>query len=303
MDELKLIEYARRLPKAGPKVSLGIGDDGAILPPPDANHEWILTSDMLVEGVHFDPRVSRPQEWGKKAVHVNVSDVAAMGGLPQFMLVSIGLPKKYALSKARHILKGINDAARRWKITLVGGDTVRSEKIVIDVMMIGVIRAKRWVTRSGAKRGDVIFVSGKLGGSYESKKHLNFVPRVRESQFLVRHYRVHAMMDLSDGLAKDLRTLTKASQVGALLDERSIPLASPKLQLKNAFLDGEDFELLFCLSAKDARKLSRDKRVQAAGFHFYPIGKMEAASKGLYYMNAHQKKVPIPKAKDHHFQK
>ena len=298
MNETKLIAWlrARRAPQKG--VLLGIGDDAALVEP--GRGRLLLKADMIIEKVHFDRR-SREEDWGRKALACNLSDIAAMGGTPLYALVSLGLPRGFSLAGAQRILKGILKLARRYGVSVVGGDTSRSERIVISVAVVGRADPGKLFCRSGARTGDVVFVTGRLGGSLRSGRHLKFEPRLRESRFLKEFYGVHAMIDVSDGLAKDLRHLAEESRVGMVIFENFLPLNRDVKKADSAFRDGEDFELAFTLSALDGWRLLRDRRGFRRGFRFYPIGRILPRKEGLFIEGPGGRRRAFPKAHDHHF--
>ena len=218
VGEFGLIEMILRSVGKTRSVRVGIGNDAAVLFF-NRHKDLLFTTDMLIEGRHFLRPAATAFEIGWKAMAVNISDIAAMGGRPTAAVVSAGLPKDLTVGAVRGIYRGLEAISENFKVNVVGGDTNRSEKIVLSVALLGEVARGRAICRSGAKVGDVIFVSGSLGGSYASKKHLRFMPRVAEAAYLTRRFKVHAMMDLSDGLASDIHSLADASRVGALLFE------------------------------------------------------------------------------------
>jgi len=164
--------------------------------------------------------------------------------------------------------------AKRFGVSIVGGDTVRSDQVVINVALLGEVEKKHLVTRSGARPGDWIFVTGTLGRSLATGKHLNFTPRLKEARFLVRNFKPSAMIDISDGLAGDLNHILKASRVGAHLWDNAVPLTRGAT-LAQALTDGEDFELLFTLKGSQAMRLLKWQNKRRSWF-FYPIGEITA---------------------------
>lgn len=236
-------QLQRNIPRAG--------DDCAVLP-----GGGLLTCDPVIEGIHFTPDTPAYRV-GWKAMARNLSDIAAMAGTPRYAVVSLGLRTNTSVRYVTELYRGMRAVARPFHCEIVGGDTAHTTgPQFIVVTLLG--HARRPVLRSGAKPGDAVFVTGKLGGSYASGKHLRFTPRLREAQWLAKNFRLHAMMDISDGLASDLQRLIEASHVGFDIASKQIPG-----QLPNALTDGEDFELLFTVSQRDAAKL-RSK--------FYEIG-------------------------------
>lgn len=288
LGELGLIDWIKDSCAVGSSVKKGIGDDTAVLPF-SKQEDLLLTTDMSVEGTHFTSNTS-PELIGRKALARNLSDIAAMGGKPTFAVVSLGLPKKIKADVVKKIYKGVNDLAAEFGVYIVGGDTVKSEKIVIDVTLLGKVAKNKAVLRSGAKRGDQIFVSGRLGGSLKSGRHLTFTPRIREAQYLVKNIHPTAMIDISDGLAGDLGHILEQSKVGGVLFESHIP-RNPGATLEQALFDGEDFELLFTVKSKDAKKLSKK---------FHHIGEIEGNAPKLFLVNKnHQREELVPKGYQH----
>lgn len=247
------IVAARRQPP-GAAVRVGIGDDAAVLQGPRAS-QLLLASDMLVEGVHFRRQLVSAQWIGWKALACNISDVAAMGGWPLCAVVSLGVPPTTSVRFVEALYDGLRRCARRFGLAIVGGDTVRSAQVVVDVAILGAVSAASLTLRSGAKVGDVLFVTGRLGGSYRSGRHARFLPRLREAQALLRRVRVHAMMDLSDGLAADLWQMSRASRVTLRVAWDRIPVSRDAESIRHAMTDGEDFELLFAVGARDAGRV------------------------------------------------
>lgn len=254
LGEVRLIARLRRRLRRSSSVLVGIGDDAAVLRLP-RGRRLLFASDMLVEGVHFR-RHSTPARWiGWKALACNISDVAAMGGRPLWAVVSLGLPPTTPVSFVDGLYDGLEQCARRFGVTVVGGDTVRAPKVVLDVAILGTVDPQRLTLRSGARVGDRLFVTGRLGGSYRTGRHARFLPRLAEAQALVRRVRVHAMMDLSDGLAADLWQMSRASRVMLRVDAARIPVAKAATSLSHALMDGEDFELLFAVGPRAASRV------------------------------------------------
>ncbi|MBI5124198.1 MAG: thiamine-monophosphate kinase [Candidatus Omnitrophica bacterium] len=255
LKDLGEIELIRRLSsnfRLGKSVIVGPGDDTAVI-------QWtkdkymLYTCDMTIEGVHFDLRASTPFQIGWKALGRNISDIAAMGGLPKYAVVSLAIDPAADISIADGICAGLKKIADRFGVSIVGGDMAESKKIVIDVSLVGEVKKKEVVLRSGAKKGDIILVTGSLGGSIKGR-HLNFIPRIKESQFLVKNFKINSMIDISDGLVLDLSRILKASVAGARLYEDKIPVSKEAKNIESAFYDGEDYELLFTMNPKDAPK-------------------------------------------------
>ncbi len=272
LGEFGLIDELSKYALLSKNVIKGIGDDAAVLSYSQREYQ-LFTTDMLAEGTHFTRRMP-PEGIGHKALACNISDIAAMGGWPTFAVISIGVPKNLSVSYIKGVYRGIERVALDYNVSIVGGDTIKTDTIVINVALLGLVKKKNLVTRDGARPGDWIFVTGPLGGSLASGRHLSFTPRLAQARFLVEKFSPSAMMDISDGLSGDLNHILKASQVGARLNEALVP--RPKgVSLSQAFNDGEDFELLFTLSAKKARALMDWQAVQRS-FYFYPIGSITA---------------------------
>ncbi len=254
LGEVGLIDRLRRRIPVVPSVLVGIGDDTAVLRA-TRTKSLLFASDMLIEGVHFTRGHLAPHWIGWKALACNISDIAAMGGVPKYAVVSLGLPRQVAVSFVDRLYHGLVRCARRFGVAIVGGDTVRAPCVVIDVAILGTVRPKHLVLRSGAKLGERVFVTGRLGGALAHHRHATFTPRLREAQWLVAHLPVHAMIDLSDGLASDLWQLARASRVTFQIHEDAIPVAQAAETAWHALMDGEDFELLFTVPQRIAPRV------------------------------------------------
>jgi thiamine-monophosphate kinase len=277
LGEFGLINLLKKYSFHHQNIIRGIGDDTAVLFL-NAQRNLLYTTDMMAEGVHFT-RKTPPHAIGHKAMGCNISDIAAMGGVPTFALVSLGLPKNLSVQFVEELYKGMHELGRDFNVSIVGGDTVASKEIIINVALLGEVSAQDLVTRQGAAAGDWIFVTGALGRAWKGDKHLSFTPRVHEARFLVQHFKPSAMIDISDGLAADLGHILDESEVGACLHEAEIPL-NRGAKLKDALYDGEDFELLFTLDPLKAKNLL-DWQSQNQCWFFYPIGRIEK-SRGLF---------------------
>lgn len=254
LGEVGLIRVISRRLHRDASVRVGVGDDAAVLRG-SGRTDWLFACDMLVEGTHF-VRARLPAAWvGWKALACNVSDIAAMGGVPRWAVVSLGLPPATPVAWVKALYRGIERCARAFSMSLVGGDTTRAAQIIVDVAIIGEAPRTGAVLRSGARLGDALFVTGRLGGSYVSGRHARFTPRVREAQALLRRVKVHAMMDLSDGLASDLWQMARASRATLRIEALRIPVARAAKTVHHALTDGEDFELLFAVAARDVARV------------------------------------------------
>jgi len=260
--EFTLIEWIRAQVRDRGPVSLGIGDDAACLKF-SQDRATLVAIDMLMEGVHFTFPPATPALAGRKALAVNLSDIAAMAGRPTAAFVSVALPNSKGMEFARDVHRGILDLANQYDVVIAGGDTNSwNGPLVVSITVVGEPLGLQPVCRTGAIPGDWLFVTGRLGGSLPSGRHLTFTPRLDEVKALAEMVKIHAMLDLSDGLAADLHHLLKSSQVGAILDSVSIPLTETALNLVDGrspllhgLSDGEDFELVFAVSPGDGRLL------------------------------------------------
>jgi thiamine-monophosphate kinase len=239
-----------------PEVLVGPGDDCAVIAQRGSKWDLLLKTDTIVEGIHFEP--TAPPEWvGWKALCRALSDLAAMGGESQFALLTLGLNEEREVAWVKKLYEGICRAATHYNVEIVGGETVRtSGPVFISASVTGRVAHGQAILRKGAKPGDAILVTGYLGGSLAGW-HLRFQPRVSEGLWLGEWGKIHAMMDLSDGLAADLPRLARASGWQARLFENVIPLRAGA-DLHGALNDGEDYELLLTTGADDLPDLLRD---------------------------------------------
>ncbi|MBF0533030.1 MAG: thiamine-monophosphate kinase [Candidatus Omnitrophica bacterium] len=294
LGEFGLIERIRRSVKNSARTVIGIGDDAAVVSLV-AGQQLLLTTDMLVEGVHFTKDMTA-RLIGRKAMNCSVSDIAAMGGIPRFALISLAVPGNLETVFVDDLFRGLREAAAAFALDIVGGDTVRNDKIVINVALTGEGKAGQVVSRGGAKPGDQILVTGPLGGSLTSGGHLKFLPRVKEARYLVEHFLPTAMIDVSDGLASDLGHILAQSKVGAVIEESAIPLRKGAI-IDNALYDGEDFELIFTLAQKPAAQLLKTKTL----YHFYRIGEIQEAAKGYLIKKRYGRCLPVENKSYKHF--
>lgn len=245
---------ARLLPSLSIRkdVLAAAGDDCAVVRP-RGDKNLLLKTDCVVEKIHFSSSAD-PAAIGWKAMMRPLSDFAAMSGVPQFALVTLIVPGERAVAWTEKVYRGLNRAAARFDVSVVGGETSNtSGPAVISISVSGFVEKKRWVSRSGGKVGDDLFVTGRLGRSLRGK-HLRFVPRIAESRWLTKNFPIHAMIDLSDGLGADLPRLARASKLGFKIDRKSLPFA-PGAKIDNAISDGEDYELLFAISPRQSERL------------------------------------------------
>lgn len=252
IGEIGLIKGFAKTMRLDRSVVKGSGDDAAVIKWTRDKH-LLLTCDMVLEDVHFKLPEAKPFDIGWKAMARNISDIAAMGGLPRYALVSVAIDPDKTADFARELVRGMNAAASKFKVNIVGGDMSSSKKLMIDVSLAGEVEKRNVVLRSGAKAGDLIMVTGAIGGSGKGK-HLNFIPRVEESRAIVKRFKINSMIDVSDGLVMDLWRILDQSRVGATLYQNAIPLSKDAGEFKKAISEGEDFELLFTMSVAEARR-------------------------------------------------
>ncbi|MBO0701128.1 MAG: thiamine-monophosphate kinase [Zavarzinella sp.] len=266
--EFAYIDWLRRRTPAAAGVLVGPGDDTAVLRPP--SRPLLVTTDMLLEGSCFRLAEAGPFRVGRKAINVNLSDIAAMAGVPTAAVVSVGLPRTGGRELAEQLYLGMRDAADAFGVPLVGGDTNSWDgPLAISVTMLGEATDRGPVLRAGAQAGDWVLVTGPLGGSILGH-HLDFTPRVREALELHESADLHSMIDLSDGLSRDLHHICDESRCGAVLFADAIPITDAARQLAardgrpaldHALADGEDFELVFTVSPADGERLVREQPV------------------------------------------
>jgi thiamine-monophosphate kinase len=286
MNEFELIAKLTRALPANEFVVAGAGDDCAVLDLGAAGNLILFKTDAVVEGFHFT-RETPPEKIGRKALARCLSDIAAMAGTPTAALVTIALPEKFEPELVYKIYDGMNALAREHHVAIVGGETTTNpERILISISLLGTVSRGKQILRSGAEVGDALFVTGELGGSL-AEKHLDFEPRLAEARWLAKHFAIHAMIDLSDGLAGDLRHILKASGVGAEILKSAVPVSRvAKLRAKQsstakpafaaALTDGEDFELLFTVASKNAVKLMDEWKKKFQKLKLSCIGKVVA---------------------------
>jgi thiamine-monophosphate kinase len=265
MNEFDLVARLTPTLPTNPAVVVGAGDDCAVLAGAGTDQQLLFKTDAVVEGIHFT-KETPPAHVGRKALARCLSDIAAMAGTPTAALITLGLPPDYDAKLVEQLYAGMNALAREHQVAIVGGETTTSPgRMFLSIALLGHVARGHAVLRSGARAGDAIFVTGELGGSL-AEKHLHFEPRLAEARWLATHFKIHAMIDLSDGLAGDLRHILHASQVGAELGAETVPISraarqaarastAAKPPLLAALTDGEDFELLFTVAAPSAVRL------------------------------------------------
>lgn len=267
MGEFAFIDWLRHQTPLDPRVPVGPGDDCAVLAPPPG--PLLVTTDLLTEGVDFLLAECGPQAVGRKAMAVNLSDIAAMAGRPLGAVVAVALPPN-GMTIARQLMAGLREVADRFDCPLVGGDTNSwASGLVVAVTVFGTPSGRGPVLRNGARPGDWVLVTGPLGGSLLGR-HLTPMPRIPEAIALHAAVELRAMIDLSDGLARDVGHIATASGVAVVLDPQAVPIhpdaarraaSTGRTPLDHALTDGEDFELVFVVSPADGQRLIRESPV------------------------------------------
>ena len=304
----------------GRPVIAGIGDDSAVLPASEGRLQ-LVTTDMLVENVHFRLDFAKPFQIGWRSLAVNVSDIAAMGGEPTYAFVSIGLPLETTVEFVEELYSGMQQIASDYSVDIVGGDTVSSPQIVINIALLGEVEAENLLLRSGARAGDALVVTGDLGGSETGltilkdglqlegiEKYLMPVPRVREGRLLAESGYVTAMIDISDGLASEVHHICEASGTGAKLRMNSIPLSDNVRRVAEyagkgpydlALYGGEDYELLFTCRPDKVSYLA-ENMLKVCGTPLNTVGQIVERSHSITIEDASGKITPLkPRGYDH----
>jgi len=315
LGEFGIIErIARSLPSAGDSVVVGIGDDVAVLRT-SAEHYLLATCDIQVENVHFVRSATTPYQLGRKAIAINLSDIAAMGGQPDWALVSLALPQDTLVEFVDELYRGMADQLSSAGASLVGGNLSKIEHtMVIDIFLLGQAKAGQFLCRKGAREGDLILVTGTLGDSRAglellhspelpvsaavrqrvSAAHLTPQPRLIEGRILAETGLVHAMLDVSDGTLGDLRHICEASGVGAEIWPMDLPISAATREVaaaagKNAvdwaLTGGEDYELLFTVAPADALRLQKELEVKT-GTGARTIGRILPVAEGIRLRHA-----------------
>ena len=262
MDEFSIIEYIKKqLPTPQKDVVVGIGDDAAVIKK-NRNEYTLATCDSLVENVHFVKKEITFSTLGQRAVAVNVSDIAAMGGIPNHMLVSFIIPKKTSSSFISDFYRGIAIACKKYGIDVVGGNISSGPVLIIDLTLLGQVKKNNLLLRSGAKVGDLVLVTGILGSDPKIP-----VARLEESQILAISKKVTSMIDISDGLSSDIQHICAQSNVGVRLYAKNLPIFQTSTRgvgaqkkysnWETALNKGENYELCFTTSSKNALPLKK----------------------------------------------
>ncbi len=316
---------------------VGIGDDAAAFRT-SSDLLTLLTTDVLIEDVHFKLDYFTFQQLGWRALAVNLSDIAAMGGSPKYAVFSLGLPEKIRVEAVEEFYRGAKELGDKFQTAVIGGDTTQSpDRLFISVTVVGEVEEEKLMRRSGARVGDTVFVTGTLGGAraglqlLESnnnpplkggvpsraaskhgvliEKHLTPQPRINEARFLVQNFPIHSMIDISDGLASEINHICKHSGVGALLNAHEIPIDSASKETADFFKEkaldyalngGEDFELLFTGPQEVANELQKRFR-DKFGFECSKIGAIKEQADGIILEDTNGGRIPIHAKGYEHF--
>jgi len=288
MQERAFIEWIQGQSAFDPAVvPVGPGDDCAVVNV--GGRPVLVTIDQVLDGVHFRLAEHGPKAAGRKAMARNLSDIAAMAGEPTGAVASVALPRGMDRARCEAIYEGLREIGDAFGCPVAGGDVGAWDgPLAVSVTVLGRPHAKGPVLRSGAAAGDAVCVTGSLGGAWAGDRHLTFTPRIGEARALIEQCDLHAMIDISDGLAADLHHLCEASGVGAKVSAAEVPVA-PGADLAAALGDGEDYELLFALPAEQADALIQSTAI-AAGVR--RIGRFVAGS-DIVLIGADGKQQPL----------
>lgn len=299
MGEFELIQLINDTFPLKNKNIIGIGDDAAVI-----EKNLLVTTDALVDGVHFLSGSSDFEKLGNKSMAVNISDIAAMGGYPLYALLTLGLPDNFNGGKAAALIRGIKKSSDEFSFDLIGGDTVKSPVLFLSITVIGK-PFHRPFTRSGAQQNDRVYISGSVGDSaigldlllkekefkvaepdYFIRRHLSPTPRIKLAQYLSSHCRIHSCIDVSDGFLGDLGHIGEMSRLGFEVDASKLPLSKEQIggsyfeneldYLRRALSGGEDYELIF--TSPD--KINEDAVFQKTGVKITEVGRM--ISQGIH---------------------
>lgn len=325
-NEQQFVDYLmKQFPTA--KNVTGIGDDCAVIPLTQ-DQSLLMTTDALIEGVHFLKEEISPQELGYKAVAVNVSDIHAMGGEPKYVFLSLAVPHNTKISWLKEFIQGIQRGCMKWDLQLLGGDTVGSKRdVFVNIALLGFCHPAHLKFRDAAKDGDHLYVNHWIGDAagglkvlqenifkdeeaqYLMDAHFKPDPQIKEGQWLAMQSGVHAMMDLSDGLDVDLKRMAKASSCEAEVELTKLPISETlsyfciqhKWDVNQlALAGGEDYCLLFTVS-KDSAEHIEKQFLEKFGHPLHPIGQMKKGKPHLQYVK-NGKKIDLKLKPFEHFQ-
>lgn len=330
MGELNIIQGVKELfDNPAPLGVEGIGDDCAIIPY-GKESSLLITTDLLIENTHFLRNKIHPSELGYKALAVNLSDIAAMGGQPLYAFLSIGLPGNISTQWLDQFFQGIKSIADPFNVLILGGDTSRAESIVINFTIIGSIKTTHIKKRSHAKEGDIICCTGFLGGSAAGLRlllenlpsdspiakrliqdHYRPYPHVAQGQWLSHYPGVHAMMDLSDGLASDIQRIMEQSHCGARIQLDALPLSEDLVNISELYgwpakemaaIGGEDYSLVLTIEEKAFESIAEAYQNQF-GHPLHQIGRIVSEREGLIWLGSHNESIRLKHKGFEHFKK
>ncbi len=334
LGEFGLIDRLQRVlgPASAPLLVQGIQDDAAVYRP-DEDRVQVVTTDALIEGIHFDLSFTPLDRLGFKSIAVNVSDIAAMNAQPRYATIALGLPTSMAVESVEMLYRGIARACERFGVTVIGGDTTAAHSLVLSITLIGEAREEDVVYRHGAQPGDLVCVTGDLGAAFAGLKLLlegrdalrnnpDYQPDFAPWQYVLARQlaptprlealeawrtakvRPTSMIDISDGLASEIHHLCDSSGTGALLYEAALPIDPETRAVATRFEDdvdvyalfgGEDYELLFTMHQKDFERLPQQGL-------FVPIGTITEPEQGVHVQTADSgERVPLQAASFNHF--
>jgi thiamine-monophosphate kinase len=307
--EADFLRWLRERLPPHPLVKLDIGDDAAILATA-GRCDIVVTTDLVADGVDFDLRIHDPRRVGHKALAVNLSDLAAMAARPLAAVISLNLPRAGGMKLATELYEGLLPLAEKYHLAIAGGDTNSWDgPLVVSITALGEVTSDGPLRRQGAKPGDRIIVTGSFGGSILGR-HLDFQPRIEEALLLNQRYKLHAGIDVSDGLSLDLSRICAEGSVGAIVDVDRIPIAPEAVELSkqspdgvsaldHALSDGEDFELALAVPPAEAERMLADQPLD--GVPLTDIGEF-AENVGLWQRaTGQQLQKLIPSGYEHHF--
>ena len=311
--EEEIIALIREMTGEESDTLVGIGDDAAVL---QTGERTLATADLFIEGVHFKREYASWTRIGRKAVTVNLSDIAAMGGEPKWALLSLALPRNFDFSDTKELIRGMVDQGDCFGVKIVGGDLSAAEKVVINLTLLGIAPPSP-LLRSGAQSGDNIWVTGTLGDSaagleamklkfnapFLIERHLNPTPRLKEGQILSKKGLARSLTDISDGLGSDLNRLCRESKVGAQIHSNLLPISEPLLTHAHnlgrsaadfALYGGEDYELLFSATPDLSEDILADFNIPVTN-----IGNIVPLAKGVRLLHPNKKPEPLGWGFDH----
>ena len=322
LGEFGLIERLRRTAPTSRDVRLGIGDDAAWVRA--KTDSFFVTADLLLEGVHFDLNWTSLSDLGYKTLAVNLSDIAAMGGIPAYLTLSLGIPRHFGSDELDRFYRGVKSLAIEHNVAVIGGDISLADKLMISACLIG-HAPYRPISRGGAKLRNDIYVTGTLGDSalglqllkgklprkkgaaYLLNRHHKPTPRLAVGALLARERLATAMIDVSDGLLQDLGHICKASLLGARIWEETLPLSGAyravagKEGTRYALAGGEDYELLFCARQSDRQLI--DQLQHQLKMPLTRIGTCVPANEGIVCLDRSRKPMSFPVTGHDHFKR